>query len=228
MSFIDKLAKQMSAGTVKKAGSKIMDLAAAPQKFAMEKLAETVGVEVGKDSEASAQNIVEKTADKLGIPQDSVPGNIVKALGVAGLEVFGDPTSILPVNKVAKGIKAVNKVLGSAKMLDKVSDAAKAVQKTDKFVDALADARKAETTVTKSSMTDQIIDKAKPIPPMNRVAPPEQVLKNEKTSFTGQYFKAEKQKEAAAKIAADAKRKTTTERWAQVAEEQDKRTGKIK
>lgn len=92
----------------------------APQRklmqFAAQKLGRTGNAE---DSESSAQDIVEALAEKAGLPEDSTLANVAKALGVAGLEVFADPTAVLPVNKLAKGAKAVSSAVKPAN-LDKL------------------------------------------------------------------------------------------------------------
>jgi len=83
---------------------KISNALAAPQRYTMKKMAEMLGVKGdANNSEASAQAIVEKAAALTGL-QDSAGLNAAKALGVAGLEVFADPTNLIPVGKVAKGL----------------------------------------------------------------------------------------------------------------------------
>jgi len=87
--------------------SKASKLVSAPQRYTMNKLAEILKAKGNKESsEASAQAIVEKLAEASGLP-DSTAVNIAKALGVAGLEVFADPTNLVPVGKIGKGLGMV-------------------------------------------------------------------------------------------------------------------------
>jgi hypothetical protein len=88
---------------IKEKAFQALNALGAPQRKMLEKIASTIGVEGDKDnSEKSSQAIIEKMAEKLGIPEESVIGNIGKALGVAGLEVFADPLSLVPVGKLTK------------------------------------------------------------------------------------------------------------------------------
>jgi hypothetical protein len=78
----------------------VLNKMAAPQRWAMNKAAEAMGVQGNpEDSEESAFNIVDKAAGRMGIPEDSTLGNMGKAAAVAGLEVFGDPLNAIPVGK---------------------------------------------------------------------------------------------------------------------------------
>lgn len=85
---------------------KVLDAMALPQRILMRRAAELVGAEPGEDSETSAFNIVDKVSERLGLPEDSIAINALKAGAVAGLETFGDPTG--PIGKLAK----FNKVKG--------------------------------------------------------------------------------------------------------------------
>lgn len=80
-----------AANMLQKPQQKLLD-------FAARKLGEAGG---GANSETSSQQIVENIAKRLGVPEDSVAGNVAKAAGVAGLEVFADPLSV--AGPVAKG-----------------------------------------------------------------------------------------------------------------------------
>lgn len=197
MSFKDKLLKKaasIDAKSVKSAGGKVLDALAYPQKIAMQQLASSIGLKAEETSEQNAQNIVEKTAMKLGIPEDSTAGNMAKAAAVAGLEVFGDPLSVIPVGKIKKGFDAVKKIAPKAglaadviKGIDKAADMVKGLKTERKVVE-----KAPVSTITKASVASKADDLAKPLPKMNSVTPPEQVLKDRNTSFTGKYFGASK------------------------------------
>lgn len=75
-----------------------------PQRKALKYIADKLKAEGASDtnSEKSSQAIVSKVAEQLGIPEDSVPGNVAKAVGVGALEMFADPLNVVPVGKVAK------------------------------------------------------------------------------------------------------------------------------
>ena len=112
-----------------------------PQRKLMQYVAQKLGKPgSAEDSEKSSQQIVEAVSDKLGLG-DSTPANIAKALGVAGLEVFGDPLQAVPVGKIAKGFKAVSKapgVLGEgAKMAEKSIEALARKMRANTAMDVL-------------------------------------------------------------------------------------------
>lgn len=113
----------MSAkGAEKSIGSKIGDAISAPQRYTMDKIANMLGVKGdAEDSEASAQAIVEKAASLSGLPEGA-PLNAAKALGVAGLEVFADPTNLVPVGKIGKGLGMVAKAIPGASAVKAVAD----------------------------------------------------------------------------------------------------------
>lgn len=100
--------------------SKVLKKLDAPQKYVFDKIADSAGVKTGKTSEETARNLVEKAAAKLGLG-DSTAANAVKALGVAGLSVAGDPLNLIPGAGPAKKV---------AKMLGKVSKSAPKAAKT--------------------------------------------------------------------------------------------------
>lgn len=120
-----------------------------PQRYLFNKASEQLGVKGNEESsEESAQGIVENLASRAGIPEDSTLGNALKAAGVAGLEVFGDPVGMVPVGKIAKiapKIEALKALKNSAiaqqlKKLYKVGDiefpaddAAQALKITEKL-----------------------------------------------------------------------------------------------
>ncbi len=96
----------LSFDNAKAGAGKVMDALSYPQRWAMNKGAELMGVKGNPDnSEESAFNIVDKGASALGIPEDSAIGNAGKAAAVAGLEVFGDPTNAIPTGAIAKGAR---------------------------------------------------------------------------------------------------------------------------
>lgn len=108
-------------------GSKIMEAADAPQRYLFGKAAEAAGVKQGKDSEETAHNLVQKAADKLGLP-DSTATNVAKSLGVAALSTFADPTNLIPGagpakkffklgSKGAKAAKKANAILKTGKSI---------------------------------------------------------------------------------------------------------------
>jgi hypothetical protein len=114
-------AKSESKGVLSKVG----DAIGAPQRYTMNKLAEVLGVKGDKsNSEHSAQAIVQKIQDATGLP-DNAAINAAKALGVAGLEVFADPTNLVPVGEIFKGAKmgvnALTKSEHAAQMFEKLS-----------------------------------------------------------------------------------------------------------
>lgn len=95
-------------GNDKSVLNKLGDAISAPQRYTMKKLAELFDATGdSENSEESARNIVDAVASKVGAPDNALT-NAVKALGVAGLEVFADPTNLVPVGKLGKmGAKAV-------------------------------------------------------------------------------------------------------------------------
>jgi hypothetical protein len=77
----------------------------APQRKVMNYAAEQLGVAGNpEESEESSRAIVQNLADRAGLPEDSSLVNAGKALGVAGLEVFGDPLNAVPGFGMAKKI----------------------------------------------------------------------------------------------------------------------------
>lgn len=101
------------------------NLMSAPQRIAMQKLAESVGAKGNAESsEESAFNIVDKVARAAGVPEDSTVGNAGKALTVALLEMYADPTivggKIKPIAKaVSKGAKVAQSSMKAASGLIK-------------------------------------------------------------------------------------------------------------
>jgi len=96
------------------AAGKAMRALGAPQRYLSRKAAEAVGLKSSVDHEQNFQNIAEALANKLGVPEDSVAGNVAKAGAVAVGEVFADPLGMIPFTKVAKAVKSapgVSKVL---------------------------------------------------------------------------------------------------------------------
>jgi len=98
------------------------------QRKALNAIADKIGAtgQSAANSEASSRAIVEKAAQKLGIPETSTAGNVAKALGVAGLEVFADPMGMLPFGKIGKAagiLKAAEHANPAAKL---ANDAQKA------------------------------------------------------------------------------------------------------
>lgn len=114
----------------------------APQRKLFAFAAEKLGVKGDEeDSEASAQNIVEKAAEKLGVPEDSAAGNVAKALGVAGLETFADPTNLIPAGKLAKLVGKAGSAVKAAEIAQKVVDTDKIAElirksRLEKFLEA--------------------------------------------------------------------------------------------
>lgn len=108
-------------------GTKVMDALGAPQRYLSKKAAEVSGLKAAATSEENFANIVEKGADLMGVPKDSVAGNVAKAGAVAAAEVFGDPLQFIPLGKIAKGVKglsgmkelpAIAKIAEEAKLLN--------------------------------------------------------------------------------------------------------------
>lgn len=82
---------------------KVGRIAATPQRLMLKKIAEKLGKPgTDKDTQGNSEQIVEAVAEKLGVPEDSSVGNAFKAVGVGGLEMFADPTMLLPFNKLGK------------------------------------------------------------------------------------------------------------------------------
>lgn len=122
---------------LKKLAPVAMEKLAVPQRIAMQKLAETIGApaKTEGDSESSAQAIVEKVASEAGIPEDSVAGNVAKAVSVAGLEVFADPIGMFPVGKIQKVMKSGQKMLKATSRAEKVlENAPKAITRGGAFL----------------------------------------------------------------------------------------------
>lgn len=108
---------------------KALDLVSLPQRKLLQFAAQKLGRKGdAENSEASSQDIVEALAEKAGIPEDSVLGNIAKSAGVAGLEVFGDPTALIPGAKLSTAMAKLTKgkaVAGALGKLGKNIDVAK-------------------------------------------------------------------------------------------------------
>jgi hypothetical protein len=129
-----------------------MDLLAAPQKYASKKLAEAAGLKAGDTSEENFAAIADAGGDALGIPRDSTAGNLVKAGLVAGAEVFADPLSLIPIGKVAKGIKGLGK-LGPMAAIAKVAEEGGALKKAAQISEA--------TKLQKAQALQNIADRIK-------------------------------------------------------------------
>lgn len=95
-----------------------------PQRRLFEFAANKLGIKADKDSsENTAYNIVEKAAEKLGVPEDSVVGNMSKAGTVALADFFLDPANLLPgAGTASKLLKKADKVPQLAKVANKVVD----------------------------------------------------------------------------------------------------------
>jgi hypothetical protein len=123
-------------------------LAGKPQQMMLKNIAERLGRKVVSDdsTEASAE-IVDAVAEKLGVPADSVVGNMAKAGATAALDIFGDPLNLVPVAKVAKmagrGAKAARKMLEVPKNAEKVNELWKTARKFEKNTPELYEAMKA-------------------------------------------------------------------------------------
>ena len=79
-----------------KYGSKAIDLLSLPQRMAMNKAAQVMGLPgSAESSEESAAQISDKLVDKIVPANSEYLGPALKAAGTAGLEVFGDPTGAL-------------------------------------------------------------------------------------------------------------------------------------
>lgn len=107
----------------KGAGSKALNALSIPQKILMRKTAEAMGIDLGPegadaavDSDKASEAIVEKTAEKLGIPESSALGAVGKAAAKTVLDYGYDPLGpIGKIAKAAKGTKALGKVLSKLK-----------------------------------------------------------------------------------------------------------------
>lgn len=113
----------LEIGAKKESGpvSKFVDALSAPQKKLSKMAAEVAGLNPEDESAANFAMLADLIGDKMGVPRDSTAGNAVKALGVAGAEVFADPLGMVPVGKIAKGAKGLKSM----------------VQGSDKFAEAL-------------------------------------------------------------------------------------------
>ena len=80
--------------------STVLDKLGAPQRYAFGKAREALGL--GEDTQDSGSfDIVQALADRAGLPEDSSLVNAGKAVASAGLDVFADPLSLIPVGKAA-------------------------------------------------------------------------------------------------------------------------------
>lgn len=85
-----------------------------------EKMAGKLGAKTDdQDTESTAFNIVDKAAEKLGVPEDSTVGNAAKAAAVTAMEMAPlDLLDAVPVGKIAsklKSSKAVSKIISKLK-----------------------------------------------------------------------------------------------------------------
>jgi hypothetical protein len=123
-------------------------LAGKPQQMMLKNIAERLGRKVVSDdsTEASAE-IVDAVAEKLGVPPESVIGNMAKAGATAALDVFGDPLNAVPVGKIAKlagkGVKGARKMLEVPKNAEKVNELYKEARKFEKNTPELYEAMQA-------------------------------------------------------------------------------------
>lgn len=121
-----------------------------PQRKMLNAIAEKLGVKKSDDdSQVASEAIVEKVAEKLGVPEDSVAGNVGKALAVAGTEVFADPLNLLGVGPIAKGAKMVGKVAPKADKLANIIAKMPGAGTLDK---AIVDADKLKEIVRKRNL----------------------------------------------------------------------------
>lgn len=132
--------------------AKALETLSIPQKKLLNKAAEFVGAKGDEnDSEKSSAAIVEKLAEKIGIPESSSFGNAAKAAAVAGLDVFADPLG--PLGKIGK----VGKV---AKIADKSHDLTN-LQKLNKIKEAFLN-KKIELSPETAQRLEKSISAAAP------------------------------------------------------------------
>jgi hypothetical protein len=113
-----------------KYGPEALKILAEPQRRFLQGAAEAVGAKPeGEESEDASRALVDAMATKLGL-RDSTATNALKAMGVAGLEVFADPLgAVNQFGKVAKAAKVAAKsepAVKFAKTLQKWSKAKEA------------------------------------------------------------------------------------------------------
>lgn len=121
---------EFAGKNTKSLAGKVLHGLGRPQRELFSFAAKKLGIKSDEDSsENTAFNIIDKAAEKLGVPEDSVVGNMGKAATVALADYFLDP-----VNYVAPGAGKLSKV---AQKSEKINQAAKAVSKvvdTDKIM----------------------------------------------------------------------------------------------
>lgn len=142
-----------------------------PQRILMKYAADAIGAQgdIGS-SEKSAQNIIEKAAEKVhdvtGLDTENPMANAAKALGVAALEVYGDPTQLLPVNKLAKGAKSAAKAIGLGEKLQELQRAAPILglgPKVDKVAEAMKNVKLfGAKTLEEAKQVEQAMVQSKP------------------------------------------------------------------
>jgi hypothetical protein len=131
---LKEIAEEYLSKSGKKVSGAVDDVStalAAPQKWASKKLSEAAGLKDAGTSEANFTQLVDKGADALGVPKDSVIGNATKAAAVAAAEVFGDPLGFIPLGKVAKGIKGLS-ALSPLKATAKIAEQSNVIKMAEK------------------------------------------------------------------------------------------------
>lgn len=132
---------------------KILKLMKKPQEEGMAKLADMSGAKRGKDSEETAFNVVDKTAEKLGIPEDSKIGRAGKAAAVAGLEYFADPNPVQKLLKpLTRGYKTVSKIIDKLPKKESAAQAYKAAKESGKGVAVVETAQELADRKNKEKM----------------------------------------------------------------------------
>ena len=172
MSLKDKLATQVAekAGIGAEKAAKGLDVAGKVLSYGQRKMLGTIAEkltgqkpDVSESSEAASQAITEKAADVVapylrptvekvfGKEATDVAANVAKAGTVAGLEVFADPLSLIPVSKLGKMAKVVSGGIARENKLVKAAE--KVAEMAPKVAEA---APKLETEIAKA------VDIAKP------------------------------------------------------------------
>lgn len=159
-------AKEGTGSALSKLGKAI----SAPQRNLLSKVAESLGAKGDiEDSEKSSQAIVENVAQRLNLP-DNTAVNAAKALGVAGLEVFADPTNIIPVGKIAKGAQVAAKALPKSESVVKLMSLMQ--KKPEAFSEATRQRVKATWEAIKNAPEKpygQVINKAAKEQPVGKI-----------------------------------------------------------
>ena len=141
----------------KKLADKILEGMEAPGRFLSDKAAEAVGAEKGKTSEDTYFNVVDKAAEKLGVPEDSTIGNMGKAAAVAGLSYFADPS---PTGKIKRSAKVVKRIVDNLPKKETAAQVYKAAKQSGKGVAVVETAQEAAEKRAKEKMM-KVIDARK-------------------------------------------------------------------